>query len=106
MRVDPRMYLKDMAVVHLKITTKLPPGEFITIRMASNSLEDFVLDDFIPHDIIINQGSKNVEFLIEAYLTYDYIKVDMLDTKAKELMDSITPLDEEEFTSLGEVVGN
>ena len=94
-RVDPKMYLKDMAVVHLKITTKLPPGGFITVRTASNCLEDFVLNDFIPHDIIINQSSKNVEFLIEAYLTYDHIKVD----KAKELMNSITTLDEEEFTN-------
>ena len=103
-RVDPKMYLRDMAIVHLKITTRLPPGEFVTVRTASNSLEDFVLNDFIPHDVIINQGSKNVEFLIEAYLTYDGLKPD---TEAKELIDSITALDDgngDEFINLGDVV--
>ena len=105
-RVDPKMYLKDMATVHLKVTTRLPPGEFVTVRTAANSLEDFVLNDFIPHDIIISQTSKNVEFLIEAYLTYDSVTVDMPDTKTEELMDSITALDdgnEDEFMDLGDV---
>ena len=106
-RVNPKMYLRDMAIVHLQITTRLPPGEFITVRTASNSLEDFILNDFIPHDIVINQGSKNVEFLIEAYLTYDGLKVDMPDTEAKELIDSITALDDgndDEFMDLGDIV--
>jgi hypothetical protein len=100
------MYLKDVATVHLKVTTRLPPGEFVTVRTAANSLEDFVLNDFIPHDIIINQTSKMVEFLIEAYLTYDGGKVVMPDTKGEELIDSITALsdeNEDDFMDLGEV---
>ena len=107
-RVDSKMFLKDVAKVHLKVTTRLPPGEFVTVRTASNSLEDFVLNDFIPHDIIINESSKIVEFLIEAYLTYDGISVDMPDAEAKDLIDSITALDdaseEGEFMDLGSLV--
>ena len=112
-RIDPKMYLKDMATIHLKITTRLPPGEFVTVRTASNSLEEFVLYDFIPHDIIINQGSKNVEFLIEAYLTYDSVQVDVADDGGdKELMGSVTVIEDEnpeicdDFTDLGGVIGN
>ena len=105
-RVDPKMYLKDMATVHLKVTTRLPPGEFVTVRTAANSLEDFVLNDFIPHDIVINENSKIVEFLVEAYLTYDGLKTDMPDTEADDLMDSITALDDEnedDFMDLGSI---
>ena len=103
-RVDPRMYLRDMATVHLKVTTRFPPGEFVTVRTAANSLEDFVLNDFIPHDIVISETSKTVEFLIEAYLTYDNVTVDNIpDTNTDELIDSITALDdgnEDEFINL------
>ena len=105
-RVDSKMYLKDMAAVHLRITTKLPPSEFVTVRTTSNSLEDFVLNDFIPHDIIINQTSKNVEFLIEAYLTYDTVRGER-SAAEKEFMDSLTLIEDkndDDFLDLGEVI--
>ena len=84
--------LREMAVLHLRITTKLPPTEFITVRDASNSLEDFVINDFIPHDIIINHGSKSVEFMIEAYLTHDRGNMSAAD---EQLMNSCTVIDDD-----------
>ena len=99
-RVDQEMYLKDVATVHLKVTTKLPPGEFVTVRTAANKLEDFVLSNLIPHDIIINQSSKNVEFLIEAYLTYD----NSASGRGDELLDVVTVIEEDNAGNLGQSV--
>ena len=109
-RLDQKCaHLREMATLHLKITTSLPPTDFVTVKTASGSLEDFVINDFIPFDVVINQDSKNVEFLIEAYLNFDlhHVRKDMSMEEEKELMDSLTPLDdhhgngEDDFVDLG-----
>ena len=88
--------LRDMATVHLKITASLPPTDFVTVKTASNALEDFVINDFIPFDVIINTNAKNVEFTIEAYLNFDlhHVRKDLSFEEEKELIDSLKPLDD------------
>ena len=97
-RVDHKCpQLKEMATLHIKITTKLPATEFVSVRTASNRLEDFTITNFIPHEVIINQYSKHVEFVIEAYLNFDlhHISMDMSEAEEKELMSSLSVIDDD-----------
>ena len=88
--------LKDMATLHLKITTRLPSTEFVSERTATNRLEDFVINNFIPHEVVINQDSKCIEFAIETYLNFDlhHVSVDMSAEEEKELMESLAVMDD------------
>ena len=88
--------LKDMARLHLKITTRLPSTEFVSVRTATNHLEDFVINNFIPHEVVINQYSKCIEFAIETYLNFDlqHLSVDMSPEEEKELMNSLAVIDD------------
>ena len=79
--------LKEMATLHLKITSRFPPTEFVTVKTAANRLEDFVLYDFIPHDVVINQNSKNVELCIQTYLTF--VNAGVSEEEEKKIMDSM-----------------
>lgn len=88
--------LKGMATLHLKITTRLPSTEFVSVRTATNQLEDFVINNFIPHEVVINQSSKCIEFAIETYLNFDlqHVSVHMSADEEKELIASLAVLDD------------
>lgn len=92
--------LKEMALLHLKITTTLPHTDFVTVKTVSNQLEDFVVNDFVPHEIIINQACKNVDFSIEAYLTFG--SLDLSEADEEELLKMIK--DDSDFTDQYEVL--
>ena len=79
--------LKEMATLHLKITSRFPPTEFVTVKTAANRLEDFVLYDFIPHDVVISHNSKNVELCIQTYLTF--VNAGVSEEEEKKIMDSM-----------------
>lgn len=94
-RVDHKCpQLKDMATLHLKITTRLPSTEFVSVRTATNPLEDFVINNFIPHEVVINQNSKFIEFVVETYLNFDLPHVSVSMSKEEEkLMNSLMVMD-------------
>ena len=66
--------LKDTAMLNLLVATrmgKVGQEEFISGKETKKPLDNFVLNDFMPHEVLRQCQSNFIEMEAEAFLTFD-----------------------------------
>ena len=65
-------YLKGTAMLLLRIKATFdPPEEFETTKIFKKPLQNFIVNDFLPHEVIKNSHSTHLNIHTEACLCYD-----------------------------------